>query len=103
MSTTVTQESISALTNMGTQLEQLAAKIHQETGKLRSAYEENKDGLGPHSESILKLLEEVEGAESAASIPVKKLVLKLTRAAVIRQDILNKNRYTSSQTKGRSR
>ena len=96
----VSEQAIQSLLNMGTQLEALAERIHKETEKLKTTFEENEDGLGAHSSSIASLIEEVEGAEADATIPVKKLVLKLQRAAVIRQQHLDNNRYN---TKGRSR
>ena len=99
--TTVTEEAVAALMNMASQLQELSARIHQETEKMKSTYEENQSGLGPHSASIQNLIDEVEGTEQGASIPVKKLVLKLQRAAVIRKGILENDRYT--KVSGRTR
>lgn len=97
----VTEEAIAAMNNMATQLQELAVKIHQETEKMKSTFEENQDGLGAHSADIQALIDDVEGTEQAASIPVKKLVLKLVKAALIRQKHIDTQRYT--QDKGRSR
>lgn len=97
----VTEQAIAAMNNMSAQLQELAAKIHSETEKMKSTFEENQDGLGAHSADIQALIEEVEGTEQDASIPVKKLVLKLQRAALIRQKHIETQRY--SQGKGRSR
>lgn len=97
----VTEQAIATMNNMSTHLQELAAKINQETQQLKSSYDDNKEGLGAHSADILALLEEVEAAESEGSIPVKKLVLKLTKAALIRQKHIEEQRYT--QAKGRSR
>lgn len=97
----VTEQAIAAMNNMSAQLQELAAKINQETQQLKASYDENKDGLGAHSADIQALLDEVETAEEDASIPVKKLVLKLTKAALIRQKHIETKRYT--QSKGRSR
>jgi len=105
INTNVSEQSIAALLNMSAQLEELAARINKETTELKAAFEENADGLGPHVASIQALIEGVESAEEEATIPVKKLVLKLQRAAVLRQGILEKNRYqnSNSYSKGRSR
>lgn len=100
-STTVTEQAVTALVNMSSQLQEFSAKIHQETEKMKSTYEENQSGLGPHSASIQQLIEEVEGTEQGASVPVKKLVLKLQRAAVIRKGIIENDRYT--KVSGRTR
>lgn len=98
----VTEEAVAALINMAEQMDQLAEKIHQETEKLKTVYEENKEGLGHHSDSIQKVIETVEGTEQDASIPVKKLVLKLQRAALIRKKHIDTQRYTQGMG-GRSR
>ena len=97
----VTEQAIAAMNNMSAQLQELAVKIHQETEKMKSTFEENQDGLGAHSSDIQSLIEDVEGTEENATIPVKKLVLKLQRAALIRQKHIETQRYT--QSKGRSR
>jgi cyanate lyase len=97
----VTEQAIEAMYTMSAQLQELAVKIHQETEKMKSTFEDTQDGLGAHSASIQALINEVEGTEQDASIPVKKLVLKLQRAALIRQKHIETQRYTES--KGRSR
>ena len=60
-------------------------------------FEGNEDGLGHHSSSIRDLIEEVEQTESEAALPVKKLVLKLLKAAKIRQAHIDNNRYGRSR------
>lgn len=97
----VTEQAVSAMLNMSGQLGQLVEKIHKETEKLKSAFETNQDGLGAHSADIQSLIEDVEGAEDDATIPVRKLALKLQRAAVVRQGHIENQRYT--QSKGRTR
>lgn len=97
----VTEQAIAAMNNMSAQLQELAVKIHQETEKMKSTFVENQDGLGAHSSDIQSLIEDVEGTEEDATIPVKKLVLKLQRSALIRQKHIETQRYT--QSKGRSR
>ena len=97
----VTEQAIAAMNNMSAQLQVLADIIHKETEKMKSTFEENQDGLGAHSSDIQTLIDDVESAEEDASIPVKKLVLKLQRAALIRQKHIETKRY--SQSKGRSR
>lgn len=97
----VTEEAVAEMNNMAAQLEELATRIHQETERMKSAFEENWDGLGAHSADIQALIDEVEDTEQGASIPVKKLALKLQRAALIRQKHIDTKRYGHSQ--GRSR
>lgn len=97
----VTEEAIATMNNMSAQLQELVAKIHLETQRMKSTFEENQDGLGAHSADIQALIDDVEGAEQDASVPVKKLALKLQRAALIRQTHRNTNSY--AQSKGRSR
>lgn len=99
MSWGVNEQAIAALENMSSQLTEVSDRIKQETQKLRTSFEDNEDGLGPHTSSILALIEEVEQTDEEASAPVKKLVLKLTRAAQLRRDQLENDRYKG----GRSR
>ena len=95
----VTEQAVAAMKNMSTHLQEYMVKIHQETAKMKAIFESNQDGLGAHSASIQTLIEEVEGTEQDATIPVKKLMLKLQRAALIRQKHIETQRYT--QSKGR--
>ena len=97
----VTEQAVAALNNMSVQLQELAGKIHTATETMKSAFEDNRDGLGAHSDDIQTLIDEVEKTEQDASAPVKKLVLKLQRAALIRQKHIETQRY--NQGKGRSR
>ena len=96
---TVTEEAVQALENMASQLQTLSEQIKAETQKLKNSYDENRDGLGYHSAKIQTLIEEVEETEEAASRPVLKLVLKLTKAAIIRKAHIEKDSYQP----GRSR
>ena len=89
----VSEEAISAMKGMASRLEELAEQIHKETETLKSAFEDNKEGLGPHFSEIMALIEEVEGSETGAAIQVKKLSLKLQRAAIIRTGVLQSGRY----------
>ena len=96
---TVTEEAVAAMQNMTSQLQALSEQIKAETQQLKTSYEENQDGLGYHSAKIQTLIEEVEETEEAASRPVLKLVLKLTKAAIIRKAHME----TDSYQPGRSR
>lgn len=94
-------EGVAAMTNAASRLEELSTQIHTETTNLKSAFDSNKDGLGPHAASIEQLIEDVEAIEEEGSRPVKKLVLKLTKAALIRSKIIDNDRY--SKVKGKTR
>lgn len=98
---TVSEEGIAALNNMAAQLEELSKTIHDETSTLMQVFEENQAGLGAHAESIRSLIEDLQDTEEDATIPVKKLVLKLQRAALIRARSLNDDPYSLGT--GRSR
>lgn len=91
----VTEQAVAAMNNISKQLQNIAAKIHSETEKIKSAFEENHDGMGAHSANIQALIEDVEGTEQDAAIPVQKLVLKLQRAALVRKKHIENNRYGS--------
>lgn len=96
----VTLEAVQSMMSMSDQLTELQEKIHQETAKLQAAYDENKDGLGAHSDDIKNLIDDVQSAEDEASKPVKKLVLKLCRASANRLKDIQEQYYNSQ---GRSR
>jgi hypothetical protein len=89
----VTEQAVAAMNNMSAQLQELAAKIHQESEKMKSVFEDSQDGLGAHSDDISQLISGVDLAEQDASRPLAKLQLKLNRAALIRQKHLEENRY----------
>lgn len=91
----VTEQAVADMNNISKQLQNIAAKIHSETEKIKSAFEENHDGMGAHSANIQALIEDVEGTEQDAAIPVQKLVLKLQRAALVRKKHIENNRYGS--------
>ena len=97
MSYAVTEEAVSALESMGAELDELTEAIRMINGSLRSAFEENEAGLGAHSADILTLIEDVEATTEEANGPVKKLVLKLRRAAMIRRKHIEERRYGRSR------
>ena len=101
MNWNVSDEAIAALINMSGTLQEIATKIHQETEKLKATFEENKDGLGAHSDDIIAIIEDIEASEEDANIPVKKLVLKLQRSALARK--IHNERNTIAKNNGRSR
>ena len=98
MSIGVSQEAVNYLNSMAQSLTELSIQIHSITQSLKEVFEENKDGLGAHSADIQRLLDELEQTEQEASDPVKKLVLKLTRASAVRRQHIDTQRYS-----GRSR
>ena len=97
----VTDESVKAMQNMSKELEVKITEILTAIAELIDSYEENKDGLGYHSSEILNLLSDLRTTTDEANEPVKKLVLKLRKAAAIRNAHIQKQAYQS--TKGRSR
>ena len=97
---TVTEESVKAMENMSSELETKMAEILLAIDNLINAYEENKDGLGAHSSEILDLLKDLRDTTNEANDPVKKLVLKLRKAAILRRKHIERQGY---QSKGKSR
>lgn len=90
---TVTEDSISAMNNLSSQLNEKLGEISKEVLNVINVYEENKDGLGNHSAEILALLKEVNSTTDDASGPVKELVKKLSKAAAIRKAHIDTNIY----------
>lgn len=96
----VSQEAVDALINMGNQLADDEAEIKLAVANLKRVFEENQQGLGAHTAQILELIEEVEAIGEEGDKLVLKLVLKLKRAAGVRQQHINN---TFSLGHGRSR
>lgn len=97
LNTKVTAEGVAALRKMRDDLEDLSNDLKQEVRKLRDAYEENRQGLGSHSDEIGNLLEELGETADEAEAPVKKLQKKLTRAASIRDNLISESSYGRSR------
>lgn len=95
--TTITAESIAALRNMRNELEAVSEELKKEIARLHEAYDENKDGLGEHSSRIGELLEQLGENVEGAGVPVKKLQKKLTRAAMIREYLIDNDSYGRSR------
>lgn len=95
----VTEQAIAAMNNMSAQLQELVTRIHQETEKIKSTFEDNQEGLGSHSGEILELINNVEITEQEGSKPVAKLQIKLRRAVLIRQKHIDENKYGSGSRK----
>lgn len=93
MSFTVTDESVAAMFSTSAQMEEIMASIDAAIRELKSTYESTSGGLGAHSDSIGALIEEVEAIGNEGNNAIKILVLKLTKAALIRQSHIETNRY----------
>ena len=96
MSMNVTQESIAALKTMSTRLQELQKDLQAGASSLEAAFNENKDGLGAHSTSILTLIQELKkytGDVAGPSGPVKKLVKRLQVSADVRQKHIDTDHY----------
>lgn len=98
MGLAVTEESVQIMNTTAAGIEENMEAIKQAIETLKNAYEENADGLGPHSQDIQTLIEELESITNEGDVPAKKLILKLTRLAAGYQKMIDENPY-----KGRSR
>lgn len=98
MGLAVTEESVQIMEATSAGISDTMENIKQAIETLKGAYEENADGLGPHSEDIRELIEELKKITGEGEVPAKKLVLKLTRLAARYQERIDNNPY-----KGRSR
>jgi archaellum component FlaC len=95
------EEAVEEMLNMAMNFLELQEKIHTDITKLRSTFDSCSDGLGEHVKSIEELIETVEAIEDDGGKDVKRLVLKLKRAALIRKNIIDNDRY--SKIKGLTR
>jgi uncharacterized protein Yka (UPF0111/DUF47 family) len=88
------EEAVEEMCNMASEFTEFSEKIHTEITKLRSTFDSCNDGLGKHVKSIEELIEAVESIENEGGRDVKKLVLRLNRAALIRKTIIDNDRYS---------
>lgn len=93
MSWATTDDGVQSIESCKSSLEEAMDALNGASDKLQGVFDSNKDGLGPHAESIQAVLDEVNENKESGSNGVKILVLKLTKAAAIRKAIIGNNRY----------
>lgn len=91
----VTPETVEKLNMLATQIVAEADAITSSSNALKDEFEANHSGLGAHIESIAKLIETVSENEMLAGKTVKKFAVKVQRAAIIRKQHIEGNRYGS--------
>lgn len=84
----VTSEAIAAERSLAARVAELHAALLCEVRELNTCFEENKAGLGRHSDSIGRLLEALEAGQEE-NRTVKKLTRRLRLDADIRQAHIN--------------
>ena len=94
-SLTVSQASVAALKQMSLTLQDLAAQMENEYVRLMNDFEQNQQGLGPHSGQIHTLLLQLKELSKPGSMALNRLVLKLETAATIRTAMLEDSPYGS--------
>lgn len=93
----VSEEAISAEQALVNALESHPEQMGLEITNLKTAYESNKEGLGPHSDEIRKLLEDMGEMCDTSGILIKKLVLKLQTDIMLRRSRIDDNTYGRSR------
>lgn len=90
----VSEEAIAAERTLSSRLNELHKDLLVGTKNLLLAYDENRQGLGQHTDDIQALLSAlVSLSEGGAASPVKKLVRRLTLSANNRQHHLDNSLY----------
>lgn len=89
----ITPEVIEQMKTLAENIAETTEELENTVSSLLSVYEENQDGLGAHSDSILDLLFDLKRIANEAYAPCAKLSLKLVKAAMIRQKHLEDNVY----------
>ena len=90
---TVSDEGVSALKNLSTRLPEQVEAVKSAADALESSFESNHTGLGPHSDSIRRVIEEIREATNQAASPVVELAEKVGDVAEAYQAIIDNNRY----------
>lgn len=99
-SVTVTEEAVAKLNEYSSIIRESNAEIKEECDSLARIFDENKDSLGAHSDSIDALIEEARRIAAEASDTMRNLSLKLTKAAAIRKAHLELDRYSGKSSVG---
>lgn len=92
----VNEEGVAALQALSQKLPECAEAIKSAAEAMRSAFDDNRQGLGPHDTSIENILEEIKEANDAAADPVEELSEKIGDVAEGYQDIIDNDRYGGS-------
>lgn len=90
----VTPESVEKMNMLATQIVTEADSIASSSDVLKNEFESNRSGLGAHVEAIANLLSTLSENEKHAGKTVKKLAIKVQRAAMIRKQHIEGSRYT---------
>ena len=98
---TVTEESVQKMREIAGTLYKVIKAIASERQQLAEIYEENKDGLGYHSDEIKSFLENVKARENVAKKAGSDLIMKLKFAASIRKAHIEKG-YSGGSPSGLS-
>ena len=93
----VTQQAVASMRKMRDDLEDISNQLKAEIRKLDDAFEENKNGLGSHTDDIRKLLDELMEAADEADGPVKVLRNSLRKSALLREQSMNDSPYGRSR------
>ncbi len=93
----VTQQAVTSMRKMRDELEDISNQLKAEIRKLDDAFEENKAGLGSHTDDIRKLLDELMDAADEADGPVKALRKNLRKSALLREQSINDSPYGRSR------
>lgn len=99
MPTSVTREAVAGLRQMKEELLSFHETITKEVSNVKSVFEDNQDGLGAHSDSIRELLEELGETTEEGGALVRKLVRRLERSALIREEIIDTDEYKSRRSR----
>lgn len=94
----VTQEVVQQLQTMSDRLQQLTDNVQQQIENVEQIFQEYRAGLGAHTADIQGVLESVKQTQEEAGQLTRKLSFRLRKAASVRKQHIENNRYG----KGRS-
>ena len=89
----VNEQAIAALKTLRSEVNSLHKDLLTGTKNLITAYAENEQGLGAHSQAIQSIIDDLNGNAESGSKPVKRLVRKLKVSEDVRQIHRNTNEY----------
>ena len=99
---TVTDEAVKAMQELADRINHVMQEIEFECQQLATMFEDNKNGLGYHSNEISKLIINLSELEKNAQLTGKKLVNKLIKSAAVRKAHITKSYSSAKNTEKES-
>lgn len=93
MAFSVNPESVQALKNYATKIEEGAEQIKNETDTMSNITDQYSGKIGPHADQIKSALDTIKGAVLQGMVPAHEISEKLNDVADAYQEVIDQNYY----------